>query len=269
LNGDAGISEGQFVFSADSTSVPTLNQDRLSRAPLYSLVRNLTKEVSDSVFSDTWNGITFSGIEDMEYLRKLMLESRVQSTFSTSATGKQLEYVARIISSRAKLNSSLHLFYVKSYSIFDTHAETSIYNFGMADVDSALKPFVEEMKLLGVWDKVTVVIASEFGRNLHSNVGTALGSGTDHGWAGNAIIAGGSVRGGQIFGKYPSSLRDSGETNLGNGVLLPTTPWESMWNAISQWIGISDDASLNKILPNRPNFLSGNTLFNRTMVFRN
>ncbi len=91
------------------------------------------------------------------------------------------------------------------------------------------------------------------------------GQGTDHGWAGNTFILGGSIEGGKIFGKYPSSLLESGDVNLGNGGMLPTTSWDFFWNVISQCFGIIDEAELNKILPNRPNFLQGDHLLTKDM----
>ncbi len=50
-----------------------------------------------------------------------------------------------------------------------------------------------------VWEKTAVVVVSEFGRTAAEN-----GSrGTDHGTGGLAIIAGGAVAGGRIFGDWP------------------------------------------------------------------
>jgi hypothetical protein len=103
-----------------------------------------------------------------------------------------------------------------------------------------------------------VVLASEFGRTLRSN-----GAGTDHGWGGNTCILGGSVRGGQILGKYPADP----EIHIGNGVLVLTTPWEGLWHGISQWVGLSE-SSIDKVLPNRKNFLKGSYMLDKQSLFR-
>jgi hypothetical protein len=55
--------------------------------------------------------------------------------------------------------------------------------------------------------------------------------------------------------------------NIGNGRLLPTTPWESLWNGMCQWLDISLDAPLNTLLPNRNNFPKS-TLFTKNMLFK-
>ena len=44
-------------------------------------------------------------------------------------------------------------------------------------MDSAIKAFVSEMKSQGIWNDITLVSLSDFGRTLTSN-----GEGTDHAW---------------------------------------------------------------------------------------
>ncbi|WP_243612556.1 DUF1501 domain-containing protein [Shimia aestuarii] len=50
-----------------------------------------------------------------------------------------------------------------------------------------------------VWGKTTVVAMTEFGRTVREN-GTR---GTDHGTGGAMLLAGGAVRGGQVYGAWP------------------------------------------------------------------
>lgn len=50
-----------------------------------------------------------------------------------------------------------------------------------------------------VWQKTAVVAMTEFGRTAREN-GTA---GTDHGTGGAAVLAGGAIRGGRVFGDWP------------------------------------------------------------------
>jgi uncharacterized protein (DUF1501 family) len=70
-------------------------------------------------------------------------------------------------------------------------------------------------------------------------------------------MTGGSVKGRRIVGQYPSSLLEHGELNIGRGRLIPTTPWESPFNAIAEWMGVVDvtgSKKLDYILPNRQSF---------------
>jgi hypothetical protein len=39
-----------------------------------------------------------------------------------------------------------------------------------------------------------------------------------------------------------------------NGVVIPTTPWEAVWNGVAQWFGIETANDLRTILPNRDIF---------------
>ena len=79
------------------------------------------------------------------------------------------------------------------------------------------------------------------------------------GWGGNHFVLGGAVNGGKIHGAYPDDLTDSSPLNIGRGRLIPTTPWEGLWQPVSQWFGVEpEDAS--KVLPNLGNFNSSHII---------
>jgi uncharacterized protein (DUF1501 family) len=65
------------------------------------------------------------------------------------------------------------------------------------------------------WKKAAVVAVSEFGRTVRVNGG----GGTDHGTGGLAILAGGAIKGGRMYGDWPS-LRSS--ALFENRDLMPT-----------------------------------------------
>eukprot|EP00966_Prymnesium_polylepis_P017661 406834-Prymnesium_polylepis.1 len=56
-----------------------------------------------------------------------------------------------------------------------------------------------------------------------------------------------------MLGHYPESLADRSTWDVGRGRVLPTTPWEAPWNAISRWFGVSESQMPN-VLPNVANF---------------
>ena len=58
------------------------------------------------------------------------------------------------------------------------------------------------------------------------------------------------MRGGKIHGKYPDDLTDNGKLNIGRGRLIPTTPWEGVWNGLAEWFGVNA-TNRNSILPNK------------------
>ena len=119
----------------------------------------------------------------------------------------------------------------------------------LKEVDGAIADFETEMRALGLWDSVVIVEASEFGRTL-----TSKGDGSDHAWGGNSFVVGGSVRGGQILGTFPS-LDKEGSRSLPSGRLLPSTSWESIWNGVAQWFGVRD-TEMDAVLPQKRHFPS-------------
>ena len=99
-----------------------------------------------------------------------------------------------------------------------------------------------------VWENITMVTTSDFGRTLSSN-----GAGTDHAWAGNHILLGGSILGGQVLNKYPQSLLPKSDQDAGRGRLIPNYPWESFMVPIATWMGVQGNEFLS-VFPNLPNF---------------
>jgi cullin-associated NEDD8-dissociated protein 1 len=111
-----------------------------------------------------------------------------------------------------------------------------------------------------IWNNVTLISASEFARTLSSN-----GEGTDHAWGGNHFIIGGSVKGGRVHGQYPSDLTENGNLNIGQGRLIPTTPWEGVWNGLAEWFGVTSD-NMSQVIPNKANF-GGVNIFSKAVMF--
>ena len=124
-------------------------------------------------------------------------------------------------------------------------------------LDKELQAFTAEMKAQKVWDDVTIVTVSEFARTLQGNTG----AGSDHGWGGNYFVAGGEVRGKQILGTFPDDLSEDGSQIFEPGIVIPTLPWDAIWNPIAQWFGIIDD---NVSYETWPCFI----LFYRMIFFR-
>jgi hypothetical protein len=65
---------------------------------------------------------------------------------------------------------------------------------------------------------------------------------------------GGSVTGGRIIGDYPDDITNDGPNAFSPGVVIPSTAWETPWNSIAQWLGVSRTSDLDQILPNRDTF---------------
>ena len=61
------------------------------------------------------------------------------------------------------------------------------------------------------------------------------------------------MNGGKIMGTFPKLSSDSDHW-LSRGRLIPTTPWESVWNGLAQWLHVHHDEDLVFALPNRASF---------------
>lgn len=83
----------------------------------------------------------------------------------------------------------------------------------MAQLSDAL--LVLQATLGDVWAKTAVLAVTEFGRTVREN-GT---KGTDHGTGGAMVLAGGALRGGQVYGDWPGLAQ--GDLYKGRD-LLPT-----------------------------------------------
>lgn len=161
---------------------------------------------------------------------------------------------------RAELNMERSMFYT-SLSGWDSHGNIEIST-PLAHVDEVIGMLADELKEQGVWDDTAIVLMLDFGRTLTSN-----SRGTDHGWGGNYWIAGGGIKGKQMLGKFPSRLTEfESDVNIGRGRFIPTTPWESVWNAVGEWLDL-DEGDLREVLPHAGNFPK-DAIFTKEQLFK-
>eukprot|EP00808_Paulinella_micropora_P028586 g59653.t1 len=215
-------------------------------AELKSQIEDLNEWRSESMFADTFSHLLKSSFQKTEVLSRDIEATTLNTVFSDTYIGNQFMQAAKLIKLREKLQTEKAVFMLNQGG-FDTH-NTFDLDSRIKPIDDALSSFVQEMKLQGMWVNVTVLSTSDFGRTLTSN-----GQGTDHAWAGHHFVASGSLKGSQIFGKYPETLLDSGDEILGRGRVLPTIGWEHMWYPILQWFGVAE-AAMPVVLPNYANF---------------
>eukprot|EP00656_Telonema_subtile_P022373 TRINITY_DN2349_c0_g4_i2.p1 TRINITY_DN2349_c0_g4~~TRINITY_DN2349_c0_g4_i2.p1 ORF type:complete len:1161 (-),score=234.81 TRINITY_DN2349_c0_g4_i2:206-3688(-) len=215
---------------------------------------------SESVFADTYAGLMDDALLGTQRLGAILANVTLNASFASTGLSRQMEQVATLIGAREALGEERMVFVV-SIGGFDTHSDTGgVFTGKMTEINQALASFVQEMKAQGVWDGVVVGTISDFARTLTSN-----GRGTDHAWAGNHLLLGGSVKGSQILGKFPSALDETGPEYIGRGRLLPTTSWEALWQGLAQWFGV-DPAKMGEVLPNAANF-PANELFTEAQLF--
>lgn len=170
---------------------------------------------------------------------------------SPNPLAQTLHTVARMIAAREVLGLRRQVFMV-GMGGFDTHDfQMNSHHILLGRLSHAIKYFQDRMTALGIADKVTTFTASEFGRTLSSN-----GDGTDHGWGAHHFVAGGAVRGGELYGPFPE-IGFGTATDVGRGSLLPTVAVDQYAGMLGRWFGVPN-GSLADLFPNLPNFASSN-----------
>ncbi|SET75463.1 DUF1501 domain-containing protein [Thalassotalea agarivorans] len=167
--------------------------------------------------------------------------------------GKALKTIAKMIAGKQSNTNKRPIYYV-TLSGFDTHQNLlSDQSSQLYDVDQAITAFKQALSAQGDFDQVVTFIGSEFGRTLTPNDSTE-DAGTDHAWGGMAMIMGGAINGGQLFGEHPDLNVGQGlDVDSARGRWIPTTPTSYINAHIAHWFGV-DKAELADIFPSLSNF---------------
>ena len=171
----------------------------------------------------------------------------INTVFPQSQLGTQLQTVARLIAVRDELQMQRQIFFVATGG-FDSHDDQNQNQPGLlGGISDAIAAFHAATEELQIANSVTTFTQSDFGRTLTSN-----GDGTDHAWAGNQLVAGGAVSGGDLYGSYPL-LEIGGPEDVGGGRMIPSTAADQYAATLAKWFGIPD-VDLDIVAPNLGNF---------------
>jgi uncharacterized protein (DUF1501 family) len=167
--------------------------------------------------------------------------------------GTILKAVVKTIKIREQLGLRRQTFFV-NWGGWDHHGELLVTQNGMlAAVDAAVGAYQRALEMLGFANDVITFTSSDFGRTLRSN-----GRGTDHAWGGNAMVFGGPVDGGKLFGTFPDLTLDGPDDVGRGGRLLPSTAADLYFAELLRWFGVSP-GDMSYVLPNIANFWNLNS----------
>ena len=171
---------------------------------------------------------------------------------SLSGVEQQLHTVARIIAQRGYLGMRRQIFFCQVGG-YDTHGDQPLAHAGLlATLSRAIGRFSTAMTGLGVADKVAGFTASDFGRTFKSN-----GLGTDHAWGSHQMVFGGAVKGGKVYGSYPTlALNGPDDYDTGSGATgrwIPTMSADEYAATLARWFGLGE-VELDAVFPNLGRF---------------
>ena len=182
----------------------------------------------------------------------------VQALFNTTGNSLalQLQQVAKLIAARDTFGVKRQVFFV-SLGGFDTHTgQLNTQVNLLTQVGDAMKSFYDATAALGVADKVTSFTLSDFGRTFKP----AAGGGSDHAWGNHHFIMGGAVKGGAMYGTFPSLALNGPDDVSSEGRWLPSTSVDQYAATLASWFGVTD-AQLSTVLPNLAAFPTKNLGF--------
>lgn len=156
---------------------------------------------------------------------------------------QSFEMIARMIDSRDRLGHRRQVFFV-GLGGFDDHDSLADHGDRLRIVSDHMAAFYAATVRMGIQDKVVTFTASDFGRTLKSN-----GSGSDHGWGAHHFAMGGAVRGGDLYGAFPSLDLAGPNSVESQGQLLPTTSVDEYAATLARWYGVSS-TDIPLVIPN-------------------
>ena len=181
----------------------------------------------------------------------------LQTVFPASTLASQLKQIAQIIQARGALGVSRQIFFA-GIGNFDTHAgQLPAQGTLLASISPALAAFYQATQEIGVQNNVTTFTMSDFSAERSSRTRT---TGTDHAWGSHHIVIGGAVKGGQMYGKFPTLALGGPDDSGTNGRWVPTTASVQYAATLAQWFGVTA-AQLPAIFPNIWSFTSNNLGF--------
>lgn len=246
-----GSNSIEYVISDEgSIGIAGYNDDWIVSQLRVQAIDNMLDQSYSDIYKSTYaNTIKGSRDAGAEFQEAIDAVPDFGFEFGDNQLSRDLRMIAKTIATRETLGFTRQIFFV-SYDGWDHHDEVLANQAGMlAEVSRAFGDFNNALNELDVADCVTTFTVSDFARTLTSN-----GNGTDHAWGGNAMVMGGAVNGGNLFGTYPALNTGVGNPlDLGDGVLIPTTSADEYLAEIALWYGVSA-SDVNDILPNLSNF---------------
>jgi uncharacterized protein (DUF1501 family) len=209
-----------------------------------------------NLFEGAWNDVISRALANQRLLASALETAPAFVTaFPNTGLGEQMEMIARLVSVRQALGLKRQVFFA-SLGGFDTHGDEQLGRQAelLEELSDALAALHAASVELNCADLVTSFTASDFNRTFASN-----GKGSDHAWGSHHWVVGGAVRGGAIYGQFPTLVAGGPDDSGSNGLWIPTTSVDQYAATLAAWFGAG--AELNTIFPNLDRFAAASLGF--------
>jgi len=253
---EVGTTLSSFKVSSNSTFgldfYKSEGTDPVSRA-----INAMLATPSVNLFEGAWTDVISRALQNQRLLTSALAAAPPFTTvFPNTGLGGQLQMIARLISVRQALGLKRQVFFA-SLGGFDTHGDEQIGRQAelLGELSGGLTAFYNATAELNFADLVTSFTASDFNRTFPSN-----GRGSDHAWGSHHWVAGGAVRGGSIYGQFPTLVSGGPDDTGSGGLWIPTTSVDQYAATLATWFGVGT-ADLYTIFPNLTRFATPNVGF--------
>lgn len=177
---------------------------------------------------------------------------------ATTSLGEQLKMVAKLIAGRTALGNTRQIFFCQVGG-YDTHQTLLSSHANLVkELSNSLKAFHDSLQALNVWNDVVTFTASDFNRTFTPNNSDIAKAGSDHAWGGHAMVMGGDVRGGDLYGQFPSMKLGAAEGSIDAGTSLrgrwiPDISVDQYSSVLTRWMG-AGSSEIDAMFPNLNRF---------------
>ncbi|HLO45863.1 MAG TPA: DUF1501 domain-containing protein [Leadbetterella sp.] len=239
------IQIGSVVSTALQGPLYSMGMSIADTTNFYNLIENADEPVPNTLAGkelDYLRQVSKQTNKYAETIKAAALKVSQQKTYPNLSLASQLKIVARLIAGGLKTK----IYYV-NLGGFDTHSgqvvatdtSTGTHANLMANLGDSIKAFQDDLKFLGVADRVLGMTYSEFGRRIKSNAS----SGTDHGAAAPMFFFGEKVNP-TYFGK-PTTI----SANVGNNDNIPMQhDFRAVYASIMKYWFCSDSVEMKSVL---------------------